>query len=215
MYHEKKPLRLSGKPFRLVSIAVSSVIACCITSQAIANETTLWRSGMVAATAAAYLTNALNADTMLMESGSSGDILFLRYSARWYAEKSTYLNQDFKITPSLQIGYSKWQDGFSLSHADTSNVLDLLPVFRWSGDDLPLFDFIDTGVGLSIISNENISDRNMGGPLQFNNYLGVGWLLGSREQWEVSLHFQHYSNNDIYTENSGINFAHLSIGYNY
>ncbi|ADZ91771.1 Lipid A 3-O-deacylase-related protein [Marinomonas mediterranea MMB-1] len=215
MYPKMKQLNLLERSFKLTKIGLFFAITSSVTTQVMANETALWRSGMIAATTAAYLTNALNADTMLVESGTSGDVLFLRYSARWYAEKSTYLSDDFQITPSLQIGYSKWQDGFSLSHADTSNVVDLLPVFRWSGDDLPIFDFIDTGIGLSIMSNENISDKEMGGPLQFNNYLGAGWQLGKKDQWEISLHFQHYSNNDIYDENSGINFTHLSIGYNY
>ena len=180
-----------------------------------ANETTLWRTGMAATTAALYLTNALGADIMTVDAGMGNQVYFLRYSARWLAEDNVRLSPYLSIRPSLQVGYSKWQSDIDPDHSATNNVIDLLPIFRWSGPWLPFVDYIDTGLGISIFSSEQISGHKFGGPLQFNDYIGFGWNFGRNDNWELSFRFQHYSNNDIYTDNNGINLPHLSFGYHY
>lgn len=185
------------------------------TQAAHAADATIWRSAMGATVIATALTNALGSDTMLLELGTGNDIYFARYSARWHSDTSTTFSNGLTITPSLQAGYSKWQSAKDSSSSATNNVIDLLPVFRWEGSALPLVDFIDTGVGLSIFSSDELAGRKFGGPLQFNNYLGIGWRFGEDDNWEASVHYQHYSNNNIYEENNGVNFAHISIGYNY
>ena len=195
----------------LLVISLSTVGA----QAAHAADATIWRSAMGATVIATALTNALGSDTMMLELGTGDDIYFARYSARWYSDTSTRISDGLTITPSLQAGYSKWQSAKDSSSSATNNVIDFLPVFRWEGSSLPLVDFIDTGVGLSIFSNDELSGRKFGGPLQFNNYLGIGWRFGEAENWEASVHFQHYSNNNIYEDNNGVNFAHISIGYNY
>ena len=180
----------------------------------IANETATWRMTMALTTAAVYLTNALNADAMSVELGGSDDIGFLRYSARWYREQSTrLLDSSWQIQPALQIGYSKWQGGDDLSQQNTNNVFDILPVFRWSSSQAPNL-FVDTGVGLSLFSSEYITQREFGGTLQFNNYLGVGTKFNDNK-WEAAIHFQHYSNNNLYDKNTGVNFWYLSITHRY
>ncbi|TPE51992.1 acyloxyacyl hydrolase [Maribrevibacterium harenarium] len=181
---------------------------------AVANETATWRTTMALTTAAVYLTNALNADTMSVELGGTDNIGFLRYSARWYREHASRIgNSSWQIQPALQIGYSKWQGSDDLSQKNTNNVFDVLPVFRWSTSRAPKL-FVDTGVGLSLFSSEYITQREFGGTLQFNNYLGIGTTFGN-DKWEASANFQHYSNNNLYDKNTGVNFWFLSISHRY
>ncbi|RDL42979.1 hypothetical protein DN730_16750 [Marinomonas piezotolerans] len=197
-------------PLALTVIGLST-----LSTQAVyAEDATIWRTAMGASIVATALTNALGADSMLLELGTGNDIYFARYSARWYADNSRSFGSKLTITPSLQVGYSKWQSGLDKSSSATNNVVDLLPVFRWEGG-IPFVSFIDTGVGLSLFSNNELAGRKFGGPLQFNNYLGLGWRFGEQHNWEASVHFQHYSNNNIYDDNNGVNFTHLSIGYTY
>ena len=179
------------------------------------SEATLWRTGMAATTVALYLTNALGADVMTVDTGTGDQVYFLRYTARWDSDSTVAIRPGLSITPALQVSYSKWQSELDPDRSATNNVVDLLPIFRWQGSLIPLVDYIDTGVGLALFSAKEISNHKFGGRLQFNDYLGIGWHLGQRSQWEVSLRLQHYSNNDIYKENNGINLPHLSIGYRY
>lgn len=191
-----------------------SVSATSVQSHAI-SETTLWRTGMGATVAALYMTNALDADIMTVDTGVGNNVYFLRYNARWLSDSTYQFGKYLSIQPSLQFGYSKWQSEIDPDRSATNNVIDLVPIFRWSGRWLPLFDFMDTGLGLSIFSADEISGHKFGGPLQFNDYIGFGWNFGEQQNWEFSFRFQHYSNNDIYADNNGINLPHISIGYDY
>lgn len=209
---KKTELHLLNRKSLVCAVVVASLAS---TAAQADSETVMWRSAMAATTVALYLTNALDADAMTVDVGGGEDVYFLRYVARWEADYAVQISSGLEIRPALQVSYSKWQSSQNLDRSATNNVVDLLPVFRWQGRSIPIVDYIDTGVGLSLFSSEEISDLKFGGPLQFNNYLGIGWYLGQQSQWELSLRLQHYSNNDMYEENNGINLPHISVGYRY
>jgi len=76
---------------------------------------------------------------------------------------------------------------------------------------LPLF--VDLGLGLAYMSRQEISTRNLGSNLVFEERIGLGLLLGSKKQIECSYRLVHYSNGYLAQYNNGLNLQLFILGY--
>lgn len=73
--------------------------------------------------------------------------------------------------------------------------------------------YIDIGIGLAYLTNEEISTRDLGTKWLFEDRLGFGALLGRRQQVEVGYRLLHFSNGYLAQTNQGINLHLLILGY--
>ena len=69
------------------------------------------------------------------------------------------------------------------------------------------------GLNPSFISEDNIGDEELGGPLQFTLHIGLSYTI--QQRWIIGYRFQHMSNAGIYSANPGINMHMLVIGFRF
>ena len=196
----------------------------------VANDNVPWRLGLFATMGAFVAINPLNADLQFLELGEGHDAEFTRIASRWYFDGQKAFKNGSVIQTGVQVGFSKMNSNLSpdkpsdddeeataeyLRLTQSLMTFDVLPIFRWSFKSLPLIDYIESGVGLSYVSEIQIAERELGGHLQFNSYFGVGRQIGPKDRWELSFNTHHFSNNDIYQLNKGINFFSVKLGLRY
>ena len=97
-----------------------------------------------------------------------------------------------------EIGYSFWNRS-----GDDIHVVALTPVWFygfekriWGGHP-----YIEGGIGVALLNDFVIGNRNLSSHFQFEDILGVGIDFGSMG---ISLRFHHYSNAGIMEPNPGI-----------
>ena len=69
------------------------------------------------------------------------------------------------------------------------------------------------GLNPGFISEDNIGDDELGGPLQFTSHIGLSYTI--QQRWMIGYRFQHMSNADIYSANPGVNMHMLTIGFRF
>ena len=108
-------------------------------------------------------------------------------------------------------GYVEASIGFWSPPDDTSSrwvtQVGLTPVLRWRGDG-PWFG--ELGIGANIIAPIfSSADRRFSTNFNFGDHLAFGRHFGARDQHEVALRVEHFSNGGIRKPNPGINFVQL------
>lgn len=73
--------------------------------------------------------------------------------------------------------------------------------------------YFDIGIGITYLTNQEISTRNLGTKWLFEDRLGAGVLLGPRLQYEIGYRLLHYSNGYLAQVNQGLNLHMLILGY--
>jgi len=67
---------------------------------------------------------------------------------------------------------------------------------------------VEAGIYLSALSRYQFPDRDLGGPFEFTDHVGINWHI--TKEFTVGWRFQHISNGGIYGENPGLNLQMLS-----
>lgn len=73
--------------------------------------------------------------------------------------------------------------------------------------------YIDIGIGIAYLTNEQISTRDLGSRWLFEDRLGLGVLLGPRKQYEIGYRLVHFSNAYLADTNQSINLHLMMLGY--
>lgn len=73
--------------------------------------------------------------------------------------------------------------------------------------------YLDLGLGVAYFTKQSISKRQLGSNFLFEDRLGVGVLLGKKQQFEIGYRLLHYSNAYLASENNGLNLQLLVLGY--
>ncbi|TAK78033.1 MAG: acyloxyacyl hydrolase [Gammaproteobacteria bacterium] len=99
----------------------------------------------------------------------------------------------------------------------TLNIFSVAPVirntFRRRG---PIHPYIEISIGLAYLNHTHLDDRNLGIHFAFQDRLGIGMLVGEKEQFSIGLHALHYSNAHLSSNNSGITApVVLDVGYRF
>ncbi len=70
--------------------------------------------------------------------------------------------------------------------------------------------------GPSLVSRQKIGDANLGAPLIFQNFLGVGVQIGKTHVFDIAAAVMHYSNGGTFPVNDGFNVPLvLMVGYSF
>jgi len=73
--------------------------------------------------------------------------------------------------------------------------------------------FVDIGIGLAYLSRQEISTRDLGSNMIFEERVGLGFLLGRTQSLECSYRLVHYSNGYLAKTNNALNLHLFILGY--
>ncbi len=114
------------------------------------------------------------------------------YSSRWLESNAGYLSGYFELS------YNRWE-----YNSDEINGLAFSPVFVYNfGKDADLIrPYISGGIGVALIDDYHIRNRNLSTHFLFENRIGLGARIRS---FDMNVSYFHYSNADIKSPNDGI-----------
>jgi lipid A 3-O-deacylase len=159
--------------------------------------------GAIAKTPAAFAQLAYGEDTMASTLG-------LQWHPGWHyhwpggPEGSVYLE--------AEVG--RWEVARPHRHgAAWVSQWSVVPVFRWKPQSAANH-YLEVGIGAAWVAPVyRRDDKQFSSRFQFRDHVALGWFVGHRRQWEVSLRVQHFSNAGIEQPNPGINMVGLRLAF--
>ncbi len=111
------------------------------------------------------------------------------------------------------IGVGEFQGREDGMPQKTVRVLATTGVLRWVHARVAgVRPFVDFGIGVGGLSEKTINgNRDFGGKFEFNEVAQAGVRFGHRDQYEVNVRGQHFSNAGINPPNNGMTYA--GIGF--
>jgi lipid A 3-O-deacylase len=101
----------------------------------------------------------------------------------------------------------------------TIQILAVSPIIRLQTKKkcfLASQPYLELGIGASLLTQNHLGHRNLGGQFAFQDLLGIGFRWGTHAIWSVSYHYLHYSNAGLLPPNQGIDVKHLlGVGYEF
>lgn len=95
------------------------------------------------------------------------------------------------------------------------NIYSLSPVIRYIFKKRGIISpFIEFGIGPSYLTRTRLDDRNFGMHYAFQDKMGIGFFVGTKQQFSLGIHAAHYSNAHFAKVNSGITIP-LIIDFGY
>ena len=154
---------------------------------------------------------ALEAGTGDESADRVGAALQWQWDSRWFE------SGDWFLGGYTEVSISYWDGDSGRTGNSTLSEVGVTPVFRLqrynnNNSMTPYFEF---GIGAHYMSDSKFGDKDMSTEFQFGDHVGVGFVFGDRQQYDISYRYQHYSNADIETPNPGINFNLLRFGYSF
>ncbi len=173
-----------------------------------------WKIAVAVTTFAVAMTNPAQAEAIgTGYYNGEEDIPAMKLMARWPIK--SLMDEDWiKVDSLLHLGYGRWQHPDDSSQAGVNNVFELIPIFRFTYPKWPSI-YIESAIGVSLFSRSEFGTQRFGTNFQFSDSLAFGGYLDRKNQWEVALQYQHYSNNSNTAINDGMDFIGINLFYNY
>ena len=97
------------------------------------------------------------------------------------------------------------------------NIYTLSPVIRYTFKERgPLSPYLELSIGLAYLNHTHLDDRNFGMHPAFQDRAGIGFTVGTKQQFSLGIHVVHYSNAHLSARNSGITIPmEVDIGYRF
>ena len=115
---------------------------------------------------------------------------------------------DTSINKSTEIGINFW-DGDTVNNNSKSSNLSI----TYSGILSKSFNnnfFLSSGMGIALLSDDKIGERNLGTSLQFESRFEFGYKTTNTSS---SLNIFHYSNAGAANDNSGVNILMINLSH--
>lgn len=120
------------------------------------------------------------------------------------------------------LSYANWHANPPLTYQPHSiSIFALSPLIRLQSREAWLFStqtYLELGIGASLLSNNHLGHRNLGGQFAFQDLMGLGlrWQITKTAIVTLSYHYLHYSNASLFPPNQGIDVKHLfTLGYEF
>ncbi len=129
----------------------------------------------------------------------------------WHVNWLNFLG--WHVTGYWDANLAYWRtNGNQFGQYKDITTLGFNPVFRWIRNE-PLFSsvtpYLEASVGIAGLSKRRLGHRQLGANWAFEDLLGFGARFGCRQQYDLSLHYLHFSNADIKKPNNGIDVKFL------
>ena len=115
---------------------------------------------------------------------------------------------DTSINKFAEIGINFWDGDTVNSNSKSSNIS-----ITYSGILSKSFSnnfFLNSGMGIALLSDDKIGERNLGTSLQFESRFGFGYKTTNTAS---SLNIFHYSNAGTANDNSGVNMLMINLSH--
>jgi lipid A 3-O-deacylase len=121
------------------------------------------------------------------------------YGVEWFKRESSYLSGFFELS------FNYWEYG-----SDNIYGLALSPVFAYYYGKSTDFvrPYIAGGIGVALISDNHIRNRNLGSNFQFEDRIGIGAAIG---RFDAGCFYFHYSNAGLKLPNEGMDMIVTSL----
>ena len=116
--------------------------------------------------------------------------------------------RDTSINKSTEIGINFWDGDTVNSNSKSSNLS-----VTYSGILSKSFSnnfFLSSGMGIALLSDDKIGERNLGTSLQFESRFEFGYKTINTSS---SLNIFHYSNAGAANDNSGVNILMINLSH--
>lgn len=136
----------------------------------------------------------------------------LRVGAQWQWPRRWFQGQNFHLGGFWDAGAAQWRRDEGSSRRDSLTEISLTPVFRLQANDLRGL-YLEGGIGAHLLSETRLGSRRYSTAFQFGEHLGFGYRFGARGAFDLGYRYQHVSNGDIKTPNSGADFHQVRLQY--
>lgn len=126
-------------------------------------------------------------------------------------KRSWYQTDTSRLTGYWEVSLSHWDTDDK--NGDDITTLTFSPVLAWRFNRTSADPYIELGVGVSYLTEDEIEDAELGGKFQFESRLGFGFRFGAQRQHDLLIRAIHVSNADIDSPNDG--FDMVLLGYSY
>ena len=157
-------------------------------------------------------------DTIAFELGTGDDGADrVGLAVQWDWNKRWFDTGDWYLGGYWEVSASYWDADDGRTGTDSLVEAGAAPVFRFQRDAATanVAPFIELGVGVHLMSETELEDRDFDINFAFGSHLGAGLRFGTRNQYEISYRYQHLSNASIGDSNPGIDFHILRLGYRF
>lgn len=176
------------------------------------DEQWAWKAAVVSSIALTLALNPLKADSAGLGIGTTNDGAAAKLIFRWMPEHNAAQWGPIAVKPYMHVAYGRWQSSKDSTQTGANNVLEVVPIFRLGWSEQSWLSYLETSVGVSVLSQSHFNDLQFGSNFQFTDSMSVGGYGG---EWDWSLQYQHYSNNSIKLPNDGINFYVFNLTHKY
>lgn len=136
----------------------------------------------------------------------------LNLQHEWCSPSITPNNHVFNGYWELAAAHLHTSQQFAIPTNHSLNIVSASGVVRFKSKLLlPLY--LDLGIGLAYMSNQNYAMRQLGSNILFEDRIGFGILFGKQQQFEFGYRALHYSNAYFAQVNGGLNMQMLVLGY--
>jgi lipid A 3-O-deacylase len=155
-------------------------------------------------------------DTASIEFGSGSNVQLLRlgvqsrWESQWWRSNGTHVGGYWDATIAHWRGsrFRGVRDG-----TQSITAIGITPVFRLQQDSGRGL-YAEAGIGLHLLSDlYDNAGKQLSTRLQFGDHLAIGYVF--RNDLDLKLKIQHFSNGRLKKPNDGINFAILSASYQF
>jgi lipid A 3-O-deacylase len=151
-------------------------------------------------------------DGMSVVAGQGRNTDMLQIGAQWQWSKRWFQGEHMHVGGFWDAGVAQWRRDEAPGWTDHLTEISFTPTFRLQGNGLQ-GPYVEAGIGLHLLSETQLGNKRYSTAFQFGEHLGFGWRFGARGAFDLGYRYQHVSNADIKTPNSGADFHQIRLQY--
>ena len=168
---------------------------------------------LVAVMTAGLSAHSHAADSASLEWASGNQTQMLRLGVQWAWQEPLWQGNDSLIGGYWDLTLAHWREQRYKGRADTEQEVisvGITPVLRFQQSSRVGF-YAEAGIGLHLLSEPYDNNGHvLSGNLQFGDHIGLGYVF--KNQVDLSLKIQHFSNGGTQKPNDGTNFVVIKLG---
>ncbi len=150
-------------------------------------------------------------DGFAVVAGEGRNSEILRVGAQWQWSKRWLQGERAHLGGFWDFGVAQWRRDEAGQH-DSLAEISLTPVFRLQANELRGL-YLEGGIGAHLLSKTSLGAKRYSTMFQFGEHLGFGYRFGRRSAADIGYRYQHISNADIKTPNSGADYHQIRLQY--
>lgn len=155
-------------------------------------------------------------DSASFEFGTGNKTQMVRAGMQWKWENRWWQSNGTHIGGYWDLSLAQWRGTRAQNipgNIQNITAFGITPVFRFQNDTLKGM-YAEAGIGANYLSDlYNNNDSKLSTRFEFGDHIGVGYVF--RNNVDLGLRLQHFSNGGIKHPNSGVNFAVVRLGYQF